>query len=198
MADSTVEIDLSKKPSFDINLDTLGTITSDICLRTGKGVFSFGHSGRFFVKSGTMVSVLAVVHLIVSWLSFFFGFRGGVSTLVFSGCKAFALWDLRTPSTLVVGTRRFSVEVWSRLESWQALADFWTSLSRNGLFLKSKRENRIFSCNHAIYKSKKCRHLILIAVYLIFTPTGISGGRRLSAVGDRQAGEEAPLLAPDV
>lgn len=35
-------------------------------------------------------------------------------------------------------------------------------------------------------------------VYLIFTPTGISGGRRLSDVGDLQAGDDAPLLFPEV
>lgn len=32
----------------------------------------------------------------------------------------------------------------------------------------------------------------------MLTPTGMSGGRRLSETGDLQAGDEAPLLAPDV
>lgn len=36
-----------------------------------------------------------------------------------------------------------------------------------------------------------------IIFYLILTPTGISGGRLLSVEGDLQAGDEAPLLAPD-
>lgn len=62
----------------------------------------------------------------------------GVSTLDCSGCRAFALCDLRTPSRLVdgMGVSRFSADVGSRLDNWQALADFWTSLSRNGLFLQ--------------------------------------------------------------
>lgn len=33
---------------------------------------------------------------------------------------------------------------------------------------------------------------------LILTPTGISGGLLLSAAGDLQAGDEVPLLAPEV
>lgn len=32
----------------------------------------------------------------------------------------------------------------------------------------------------------------------MLTPTGISGGLRLSADGDLHAGEEAPLFSPDV
>lgn len=35
-------------------------------------------------------------------------------------------------------------------------------------------------------------------VYLILTPTGISGGLRLSDIGDLQAGDDAPLLLPEV
>lgn len=34
--------------------------------------------------------------------------------------------------------------------------------------------------------------------YLMLTPTGISGGLRLSVEGERQAGDDAPLLAPEV
>lgn len=35
-------------------------------------------------------------------------------------------------------------------------------------------------------------------LYLMLTPTGMSGGLRRSVDGDRQAGDDAPLLAPDV
>lgn len=39
---------------------------------------------------------------------------------------------------------------------------------------------------------------IFAFIHLILTPTGISGGRRLSEAGERQAGDEAPLLGPEV
>ena len=134
---STVDIDLPNIPGCpDMKLLNVGTVTSDTCLRAGRDSVFEDVSGRFLVKSGTIVSVLAVVvGIMVSWLSSIFFCLG--ASAVFSGCKAFALWDLSTPSSPVVGAgvRRFSAEEASRLESWQALADFWTSLSRNGLFL---------------------------------------------------------------
>lgn len=54
-------------------------------------------SGKFLVRSGTMVSVLAV-DLIVSWLSSVFCKGDGFSGIDCSGCRAFALCDFRTPS----------------------------------------------------------------------------------------------------
>lgn len=39
--------------------------------------------------------------------------------------------------------------------------------------------------------------MIFFEIYLMLTPIGISGGRLRSDLGERQAGEEAPLLAPE-
>lgn len=118
----------------------IGLELSDICLWTF-GADCEVKTGRFLVKSGaTIVSVLTVP-VMVSLLSFLWACLDSCACK--SGCNALALCDLRTPSRLAegVGSRGLLVEALSFRDSWHALADFWTSLSRKGLLLKChKRE----------------------------------------------------------
>lgn len=57
-----MDIDLPNNPGFpDMKLLNVGTVVSDTCLKAGS---DSDVEGRFLVKSGTIVSVLAVAMIV--------------------------------------------------------------------------------------------------------------------------------------